>query len=322
MRENRQVLLVGAGKMAGEYCKVLFALDYEPLVIGRGEENAAKLEQEWKCKVLRGGIDQAIADICPLPDYAIVACSVQELAHATKVLLENGVKQILVEKPAALFRGELEEIETLTREKGANVYVAYNRRFYASTKEARRIIEKDGGVQSFSFEFTEWGHVVKNADFPAEVKENWFLANSSHVVDLAFYLGGFPKEMSCYATGSLDWHKRAAIYAGAGVSDRGALFVYQANWGAPGRWAVEVLTSGHRLYFKPMEKLQIQEQGSVAVNFVELDDRLDIAYKPGLYKQTESFLSAAHDENLLDISGQLAHMRFYEQIEKTGETDQ
>ena len=28
------------------------------------------------------------------------------------------------------------------------------------------------------------------------IKENWFLGNSTHVVDLAFYLGGKPKQIS------------------------------------------------------------------------------------------------------------------------------
>lgn len=321
MNDNQRVLVVGAGNMAKEYCKVLDALRYEPLVIGRGKESAAKLENEMRVNVLRGGIEKNIGEIHNIPEYAVVACSVEELAHSTRVLLENDVKNILVEKPAALYRRDLEEIEALTREKKANVYVAYNRRFYASTEEAQRIIAKDGGVLSFSFEFTEWGHDIKKTSHSNEVKENWFLANSSHVVDLAFYLGGFPREMSCYIAGSLDWHKRAGIYAGAGVSEQGALFSYQANWGAPGRWAVEVLTAHHRLYFKPMEKLQIQEMGTVAVNFAELDDRLDITYKPGIYKQMESFLNGKPDGKKLSISEQMAHMTFYEKIEKIGDND-
>lgn len=318
MTNNRQqVLVVGAGMMAGEYCKVLEALDYSPLVIGRGKENAEKLEAKIHAKVLWGGIEKNIKEIIEVPESAIVACSIEQLAASAKILLENGVKNILVEKPAGMNRKELEEIDTLAREKNAKVYVAYNRRFYAATEQAEYIIEEDGGVTSFSFEFTEWGHVIRETPHSKEVKENWFLANSTHVVDLAFYLGGFPEKMDCYVSGSLDWHSRASIYAGAGISEKGALFSYQANWGAPGRWAVEILTAHHRLYFKPMEKLQIQQTGSVAVEFVELDDRLDTLFKPGLYKQTESFLKGLDDGKKLSISDQLAHMEFYEKIENS-----
>lgn len=315
MDTSKNVLVVGAGNMAKEYCRVLYALNYTPVVIGRGEKNADKLEKEVSTKVYRGGIEKAIKEISPIPNNAIIATNVQQLANSTKILLQNNVQNILVEKPAAMNWKELQEVETIAGIKNANVYVAYNRRFYASTERARHIIEEDGGVTSFSFEFTEWSHTIKAGNYPEEIREIWFLANSTHVMDLAFYLGGFPQKMDCYVAGSLDWHRKGCIYAGAGISEKGVLFSYQANWGAPGRWAVEVLTSHHRLYFRPMEKLQLQEIGSVAVNFVELDDDLDLKFKPGLYKQTESFLKRLDDRKKISISEQLAHMRFYEKME-------
>ena len=79
-------------------------------------------------------------------------------------------------------------------------------------------------------------------------------------------------------------------FSGAGITNKGALFSYQANWNAPGRWVVEVLTTKHRLYFKPMETLQIQEKGSVAIKPVEIDNQLDIDFKPGFYLQTKAFV--------------------------------
>ena len=57
------------------------------------------------------------------------------------------------------------------------------------------------------------------------------------------------------------------------------LFSYQANWNAPGRWGIEILTSQHRLYLRPMEKLQIQNTGSVDISEVEIDDQLDKEFK-------------------------------------------
>ena len=58
MSNNMNVLVVGAGMMAGEYCKVIKALSYNPIVIGRGEDNAAKLEKEMQIPALRGGIEK------------------------------------------------------------------------------------------------------------------------------------------------------------------------------------------------------------------------------------------------------------------------
>ena len=112
-------------------------------------------------------------------------------------------------------------------------------------------------------------------------KENWFMVNSTHVVDMAFLLGGFPKELESYTAGDCDWHPDSAVFAGSGVSEYGALFSYQANWLAPGRWSVEILTLNNRLVFRPLEKLQVQKPKSVAIEFVDIDDQLDVEFKPG-----------------------------------------
>ena len=41
------------------------------------------------------------------------------------------------------------------------------------------------------FEFTEWSHNIR-LKLNQQVKESWFLANSTHVVDLVFHLIGLP----------------------------------------------------------------------------------------------------------------------------------
>lgn len=140
-----------------------------------------------------------------------------------------------------------------------------------------------------NFEFTEWGNVIENSEHPAEVKRNWLTANSSHVIDLAFFEGGHPSIMNSYTSGKLSWHE-PSCFVGAGVTDNGVLFNYQANWNAPGRWAVEFQTPLHRIYLKPMEQLQLQDKGSVKVYQIEIDDHLDKEFKPGFYLETKAFL--------------------------------
>ena len=121
--------------------------------------------------------------------------------------------------------------------------------------------------------------------------------------------------MSCYSGGEVDWHESGSIYTGAGVSEKGALFSYCANWAAPGRWSVEVMTSQHRLYFKPLEKLSIQDLGSVKVDELEIDDRLDRLYKPGLYKEVECFLNQTNTDQKVTIQDQYEHFKLYQKIE-------
>jgi hypothetical protein len=97
------------------------------------------------------------------------------------------------------------------------------------------------------------------------------------------------------------------------MTDQGVLFSYFADWEAPGRWGVEVMTRKNRLIFCPMEQLQITQLGSVKVEFEPLEDKLDQDFKPGLYLQTKTFLrqDATHFCTLED---QMKHVEFYEKM--------
>lgn len=316
MSDNlKQVLVVGTGAIAGEYCKVLKSMEIYPDVVGRNEAKAQNFGADNGVCAYGGGIDDYLNKTDKKYDYAIVATDVLNLCANTCSLLEHGVKNIFTEKPAGMDKSEIKKICEMADKYSANVYVAYNRRFYSSTTKAMEIIREDGGVKSFNFEFTEWSHVIEPLPTPANVKEKWFLANSTHVVDLAFFLGGEPEKIASFVTGELDWHKKGCVYAGAGMTKNKALFSYQANWAAPGRWAVEILTSKHRLYFRPMEKLSVQELGSVAVNPVEIDDKIDLDFKPGFYKEVESFINGIDDGKKKTIQDQLRYMEYFEKIE-------
>ena len=240
--------------------------------------------------MITGGLENFINERPVLPDMAIIAVNVAELSNTSIQLMKYGVRKILVEKPGFNCPSELDNVYDIVKQTNSQVFLAYNRRFYSSVLEAEEILREDGGIKSFNFEFTEWIHVLEEiSKSTGKVFSNLFYTNSSHVVDLAFFLGGEPVQLSSYSAGSLPLHT-PAIFAGAGITDKEALFSYQANWSAPGRWSVELLTEKHRLYLKPMEALQIQKIGSLAIGPVEVDNHLDIDFKPGFYLQTKSFI--------------------------------
>jgi len=144
-------------------------------------------------------------------------------------------------------------------------------------------------------------------------------SNSTHVIDLAFYLGRMPKIMNCYAINNkllLD-ENASRMYTGAGITDKDALFSYHSIWNAPGRWGVEMLTRKHRLIFRLLEQLHIQKLGSVEIEKIIIDDSLDIEFKPGIYREVKDFLSGDEKERFLNIHNQLAHCDTYE-LMKTG----
>ncbi len=310
-----EVMLVGAGGMAIDYAKVLKGLHRNFVVVGRGEDSARKFEEKTGVEVRRGGLEKFLASADRLPPYAIIAVNVPQLASTCEALLKSGVKNILLEKPGATSIADFQSLRQSALENHASVSIAYNRRFYASTRAAKKFIAEDGGVTSFNFEFTEWLHVFENLGRDmSKTTHRLFLGNSTHVVDMAFYMGGEPTEIICYKKPSSTYNCKA-LFAGAGISERGALFSYQANWEAPGRWSVEMLTSKRRYIFRPLEKLQIQQMRTVKVDFADVDYSLDTEYKPGLYLETKAFLDS--DENFVDLCSldeQCARLPIYQKM--------
>lgn len=300
------IWIIGAGPIAQEYAKVLNSLGYDYTVIGRGEQSADSFNKVVGKEVVTGGLTPFLETDPQIADKAIIATNLDSLSQNTIQLLSYGIKEIFCEKPGFLYPEECAKVYSVAVKQHANVYYAYNRRFFASVLKAQEIIKEDGGVKSFCFEFTEWGHVIESLKKPKGDLENWLYANSSHVIDLAFFLGGEPIELTSYTAGELSWHK-PAIFAGAGITDKGALFSYSANWASPGRWGVEILTAKHRLYLRPMEQLQIQNIGSVAISPVEIDDRLDKEFKPGFYLETKAFLEGDYGR-LCSIDEQQIHL--------------
>lgn len=301
------IWIVGAGTIASEYAKVLKSLKREFVVIGRGEESARKFYDTTAIMPITGGL-QAFLDSRPQIPEKVINCVQSRYLAATSIqLIKYGVKNILSEKPG-FYPDEMEVLNNVVRESGANLFIAYNRRFFSSVLAAEDIIKKDGGLLSFNFEFTEWKSVFDK--FPESRKgelRHHFLGNSTHVVDLAFYLGGEPSKISCYSNGTVGWHT-PANFVGAGETKDGVLFSYCANWNAPGRWAVELLTAKHRIYLKPMEQLQLQDLATVKVYPVEIDDHLDKEYKPGFYLETKAYIEGDYSR-LCTLEDQVKHIK-------------
>jgi predicted dehydrogenase len=310
---NQPIVLVGAGPMALQYQKVLAGMEVPYVVVGRGESSANNFKEQTGVDVITGGLSKYLAEH-DIPEKAIVSTGVEVLGSNVRELLDAGCKSILVEKPAGLDGAEIEELATKVEEHNASVFVAYNRRFYQSVDTARQMIKEDGGLTSMHFEFTEVGWKIKDIHKAPGVKENWFLANSTHVVDLAFFVAGKPAEMSSFRSGTTEWHPTAAQFTGAGKTDKGCLFSYHANWDGPGRWSLDFVTPKRRLILAPMEGLKIQPLGSFAIEDYDLPASPDNNYKPGLFQQTEAFIKDANDDRLCTLQDTVESLIFYRSI--------
>lgn len=295
-----RVLLVGAGSMSKEYAKVLTKSKINFDVVGRGETNCNAFKLLFPhVTVYKGGFEA----LCFEKSYShcIICSDIEFLSNHTRIAINSGINRILLEKPGGVNLQEIAELAEFVQLNKANVVVAYNRRFYSSILKCKELIAEDGGVKSFNFEFTEWPHVFEDLQISEVVKNNLLFANSTHVIDLAFYIGGKPKDFKAFSTDKLDWHKKA-VFAGAGITHDNALFSYQANWKGPGRWSAEFITEKRRIILRPLELLQAQNLKSIHIEQVDLDDELDKLFKPGLYLQVNTFLFEPENKSLIYLN--------------------
>lgn len=309
-----EIILIGTGPMAQDYAKVLKALGHEFTVVGRGEKSALEFKEKCGIKPQTGGLDSFLSNQKDINknSKAIIATGTESLMGCLLSLTQAGIVNILIEKPAALSIYELISNEKLLSPFAETIFVAYNRRFYSSVIEAKKLIEEDGGLKSMSFEFTEWAHKIEPLAKAPGVKENWFFANSTHVVDLAFYFAGRPSNWAFYSKGGkISWHTKTN-FAGAGITEKDVLFSYLSNWESAGRWGIELCTDKRRIYLRPLEKIFILDKGTTDIYQHEFDDYIDKIFKPGLFLQTKCFLSGSRSEDLLSMSQHIFNSeRFY-----------
>ncbi len=281
--------------MSAEYVKALKALGRPPAcVIGRDPARAAAFAEANGVDALGGGLT-ALSPVA-LGPVAIVAVSHDALSSVTRGLIDKGCRTILLEKPGALYYEDLQGLQAHANTAGARVFVAYNRRFYPTVTRLAAEIEGDGGLLSCQFEFTEIERFVIHDGLPEEVLRRWGLVNSTHVIDLAFFLAGSPRALDRHVAGALPWHPAGAVFAGSGVSERGVTFSYHADWASAGRWRLNVYTARRRYLLEPLESLQVQERGQFEMRTVEPGPcpESEAGLKPGLYHQVEA-LFRAHD---------------------------
>jgi len=317
MSNNLKILIIGSGYITEHYLNVISSKNITCVVVGRGKDNVNRLSNKFKnIEFHSGGIKNYI-DQNSIKKFThfINLVNIEYCLPITKLLLNNGAKKILLEKPGGLEISELESIGKSAINLDAEIVIGYNRRYFESINKLIELSNLDGGIENVHFEFTEWVHAINKNDYSSETLNKWIISNSSHVIDTVFYLIGLPKELTAKTLGSnmINWHKSGSIFIGCGVSYNNIPFSYNTNWNSAGRWAIEVTTSTKRYYLKPMEKLSVQKKGEIDIRDVELSGKKDENFKPGMYDLISSFLNDEYSK-LLSVKEQIKHMKIYNQM--------
>ena len=288
-----RVLVIGTGKMGLAHLLVLKDLNPDAVGAWAPTSRAIKEVENLGICFFKKNLLETLATF--KPSHVIIASPVETLFENSCKIINSGIKNILVEKPMVLNNIEAHKLSILIEKNKVNLKVAYNRRFYASFQTALKLIKKSKEkIESVFLEFNEQyptANGPKNKD--SKVKNKWILANSMHVIDLAFSQVGLPiysKSSLCFEGGDLKWHPSGSIFYGSGITEKSVPFVYHANWKSPGNWKVEWMTNSYRYIFNPLEKLKIIKKSNYNIEEVLFDNELDILYKPGVFLQNQEFL--------------------------------
>lgn len=304
-----KVLIIGSGNMAIEYTKVLNSLKIPYTVIARKKKSLNKLQKSNFSNFLHCNISNYLKNNKEDFTHAIIATSIDSLKKVSIDTLSSSINNILIEKPGGINLNDLIELKKYNKNK--KIFIAYNRRFLSSVMCLKKIIRKTK-IESVFFSFNEQSKLIEKLKHPKVIKENWVFANSSHIIDLVFFIIGIPKKIKSFNRGHLSWHN-SSIFKGFGISNKNIPFSYATDWKSPGRWTIEIMTKKRRYILSPLEKIQYMDWSDFNLKELSLNSDLDSLFKPGLYLQVKNFLNYRYS-NLCDLNFHIKQTRYINKI--------
>jgi len=236
--------LVGAGAIAPFHIDALRAVGFEiaHLAASPGSLRAQHLAKSHGISSVWDTAEELI--LGGDWDCLVLASSTESLLELLLLATQAG-RPVLVEKPVTFRASDL----TPLLKQDANIRVAYNRRFYASTVAAKRFAQQ--GICSLRLELPD---SVGNTDDALSglraVREN-----SVHGLDLlAYVVGRFEVE----AVQRIEADSRRSRHALV-RSENGHLGVVMLNWNCPTNFSLVLDQSPKRLELRPFELATIYE---------------------------------------------------------------
>lgn len=308
------VLVVGAGPIGSEYVKVLRHLGCSQIdVLTRGDESAARAGATLQLRRAFAGGNAALASAAADYRFILIAVPVDELLPALRIVTVRAAKvEVLIEKPVALFSGDLGRF--LDDHPDCRAMAALNRLFFPSVQALRRKLINETPL-SGRFCFTEWLLKLPTERFSGRVLAHWGVANSIHPIAAFFDLLGLPRDITpiIAGAGAIPWHPAGARFYGAGRTVGGLPFAYDADWQSGGRHAMEIFTAAGVYSLKPLQQLSFTPREAVAEQVIEPIYNGEL--KCGFEGLVTAFLTGAPETRTrLGLPRLLQHIRTVETI--------
>ena len=221
-------------------------------IIAKTGNYLSKFCKENDIRLLTGGFENILPSI-EKKDLVVIAPTLDLTVSATKLAIQNDQQNILMEKPGSLYTTELASLKKLISTQ--NIRIGYNRLVYPNLHKLKKLVDKEGGITSCRFTFTERLSSIDFKKDSQEVYHRWGISNSLHVITMALELIGMPRELFSHQYGELEWHSAGSIFVGTGITESDIPFSYHADWGSGGRWGIEVNTAKNSYQLIPLEEL-------------------------------------------------------------------
>ena len=311
----KSIVIIGSGYMAEEHIKALKP-NKRCHIAGIMSRNNAKATQLARTY----GIEHVESSVESLHQKTVadgVVVTVSELS--TIDVLTNCATfpwLILCEKPVGLFAADLRQFIENIGEKSLHIFVAMNRRHYASTKYVTESLSLESGRRHVEINDQENVFGALEAGQPYEVAERWMVANSIHLID---YFSVFCRGQAVDINEIIPWDGRNPFVFHCNLHfDSDDIGSYKAVWNAPGPWSVKVTTRSTLFEMQPLEQLKIQKFPEKYGKAIDLGS-IDMDFKAGLYSQGDEFLNAIEEKkhSLPDLSEYLKTHSLVESMYKT-----
>lgn len=284
-----RVALVGAGYTGREHARAFADVPGVSLagVHSRTRARAERLAGEFGIGRVCDSVDELYNST--RADLVVVAVPELEMNRVARACFAYPWT-VLLEKPAGYDLADASEILDAAAPRAGDVRVAFNRRFYSSTRKALEGLAGTTGSRFVQAQDQEDRPEALRLGQPAPVVRNWMYANSIHVVDL---LRTFGRGKVTAVSPLLRWNPEAPCVVLSKVDfDSGDTGLYEAIWEGPGPWAVSVQTEALRWEMRPLERLTLQERGKRVASDLPIGD-WDLRFKPGFRLQAAHAVAAA-----------------------------
>lgn len=181
------------------------------------------------------------------PDAIYLLTSWDQTENVLSDLAEYDIP-ILSEKPIALTPNKIESLINIQEKKKTDLLVGYNRRFYDFMPEIKSLLSQ---IKILSIEI----HIPESTNNITDIKllNNLFIQNSSHVIDLFYYLLNEPKIQveNKKRILSLGEKRLAGYNAFLSVNDIPIHLI--ANWNSPTNFGIKFHAENLLIELLPLE---------------------------------------------------------------------